>query len=70
MLGSVEYPTGEGLYELYAHKRNEEVSQHLTHLLQMGDSSFCFVGWDNASKHTTPMLWPYTKGKPASASDG
>jgi len=31
LLGSVEYPTGEGLYEIYPHKRNEEVEQHLAH---------------------------------------
>ncbi len=59
LLGSVEYPTGEGLYELYPNKRNEEVEQHLTHLLQMCDGDFCFVVWDNASQHTTPMLWPF-----------
>ena len=35
--GSVEYPTGEGLYEIYPKKRNEEVSQHLAHLLEMCD---------------------------------
>ena len=59
LLGSVEYPTGEGLYELYPHKRNEEVEQHLSHLLQMCDDDFCFLVWDNASQHTTPMLWPF-----------
>lgn len=59
LLGSVEYPTGCGLYEIYPHKRNEEVEQHLTHLLDMCDGDFCFVVWDNASSHTTPMLWPF-----------
>ena len=59
LLGSVEYPTGEGLYELYPRKRNEEVEQHLTHLLDMCDPDFCFVVWDNATSHTTPMLWPF-----------
>lgn len=28
ILGSVEYPTAEGLYEIYAHKRHEEVQAH------------------------------------------
>lgn len=59
LLGSVEYPSGEGLYELYPRKRNEEVEQHLSHLLQMCGNDFCFVVWDNASSHTTPMLWPF-----------
>ena len=59
LLGSVEYPTGEGLYELYPKKRNEEVEQHLTRLLEMYPDDFCFVVWDNATSHTTPMLWPF-----------
>ena len=59
LLGSVEYPTGCGLYEIYPHKRNEEVQQHLSHLLDLCDGDFCFVVWDNASQHTTPMLWPF-----------
>lgn len=59
LLGSVEYPSGEGLYELYPRKRNEEVQQHLEHLLEMFPNEFCFVVWDNASSHTTPMLWPF-----------
>lgn len=25
----------------------------------MCDGDFCFVVWDNASSHTTPMLWPF-----------
>ena len=63
LLGSVEYPTGEGLYQLYRHKRNEEVQQHLSDLLEMCDGDFCFVVWDNASQHTTPMLWPFLFAK-------
>ncbi len=59
LLGSVEYPTGEGLYQIYPRKRNEEVERHLTSLLDMYDGDFCFVVWDNASQHTTPMLWPF-----------
>ena len=59
LLGSVEYPTGEGLYEIYPNKRNEEVESHLSHLLEMCEDDFCFVVWDNAPQHTTPMLWPF-----------
>ena len=36
---------------------NEEVSQHLARLLEMCDGDFCFVVWDNASQHTTPLLF-------------
>lgn len=46
-------------YEIYPKKRNEEVSKHLAHLLEMCDGDFCFVVWDNASQHTTPMLLPF-----------
>jgi len=59
LLGSVEYPSGEGLYEIYQHKRNEEVKAHLSHLLEMYPDYYCFVVWDNASQHTTPMLHPF-----------
>ena len=59
LLGSVEYPTGEGLYEIYSNKRNEEVEQHLSHLLEICEDDFCFLVWDNATQHTTPMLWPF-----------
>lgn len=59
LLGRVEYPTGEGLYELYPHKRNEEVHQHLTHLLELYPDDFCVGVWDNASSHTPPQLWPF-----------
>ena len=59
LLGSVEYPSGEGLYEVYDHKRHQEVRQHLTHLVEMYPHDFCFGVWDNASSHTTPMLWPF-----------
>ena len=59
LVGSGEYPAGEGLFEIYRHKRNEEVQQHLTHLTEMYPKDFCFVVWDNASSHTTPMLWSF-----------
>lgn len=35
VLGSVEYPTGNGLYEIYPHKTNKEVQAHREHLLDM-----------------------------------
>ena len=59
LLGSVEYPSGEGLYEVDDHKRHQEVRQHLPHLMAMYPTDYCFVVWDSASSHTTPMLWPF-----------
>lgn len=56
ILGSVEYPTGEGLYEIYAHKRHEEVQAHWQHLLDMYPDDFLFVVRDNAKAHTTADL--------------
>jgi len=59
LLGSIEYPTGAGLYELYPRKTNFFVQQHLTHLIEMCEPDFCFVIWDNAPQHTTQMLLPF-----------
>lgn len=56
ILGSLEYPSGEGLYEIYPYKRHEEVQKHWQHLLDMYPSDFLFVVRDNASSHTTPEL--------------
>ena len=56
ILGSLEYPTGEGLYEIYPHKTNKEVQAHWQYLLDMYPDDFLFVVRDNASSHVTPML--------------
>ena len=56
ILGSVEYPTGEGLYEIYPRKRHGEVRAHWQHLLDMYPDDFLFVVRDNAPSHTTPDL--------------
>jgi hypothetical protein len=56
ILGSLEYPTGEGLYEIYPRKRHEEVQAHWEHLLDMYPDDFLFVVRDNASQHVTPDL--------------
>lgn len=56
ILGSVEYPTGNGLYEIYPHKTNAEVKAHWQHLLDMYKDDFLFVVRDNASQHVTPRL--------------
>jgi transposase len=56
MLGSLEYPTGDGLFEIYPYKRHEEVQKHWQHLLDMYKDDFLFVVRDNASSHVTPDL--------------
>lgn len=56
ILGSMEYPTGEGLYEIYDHKTNLQVQSHWQHLMDMYPDEFLFVVRDNASQHVTPML--------------
>jgi hypothetical protein len=56
ILGSLEYPSGEGLYEIYPHKRHQEVQAHWEHLLDMYPYDFLFVVRDNFSSHTTPDL--------------
>ncbi len=56
LLGSLEYPSGEGLYEIYAHKTHREVQAHWQHLIRMYPHDFLFVVRDNASSHVTPEL--------------
>jgi hypothetical protein len=56
LLGSLEYPSGEGLYEIYAHKTHLEVQAHWQHLIEMYPDDFLFVVRDNASSHVTPEL--------------
>ena len=56
ILGSLEYPTGDGLYEIYDHQTNVQVRQHWQHLLDEYQDDFLFVVRDNASQHVTPML--------------
>jgi len=56
LLGSLLYPTGEGLYTIHERKRHEEVQAHLELLIQRDSDAFWFVVLDNASAHTTEML--------------
>ncbi len=56
LLGSLEYPSGEGLYEIYPHKTHREIQAHWQHLIQMYPHDFLFVVRDNASSHVTPDL--------------
>lgn len=56
ILGSLEYPSGNGLYEIYEHQTNVQVRQHWQHLLDMCPDEFVFVVRDNAPQHVTPDL--------------
>jgi hypothetical protein len=55
-LGSLEYPTGAGLYTIHARKRHQEFQAHLNVMLATNPASFHIVILDNASAHTTPQL--------------
>ncbi len=59
---TLEYPTGEGLYEIYPRKRHEEVQAHFKHLLEMYPDDFLFVVRDNATSHTTAELDQFLLG--------
>lgn len=56
LFGSLEYPTGEGLYTIHHRKRHQEVRAHLELLLESDPDAFWIVVLDNASAHTTPQL--------------
>jgi transposase len=56
ILGSLEYPSGGGLYEIYPHKRHEEFQAHLEHLMDMYPKDYLFLVRDNATSHVTPKL--------------
>lgn len=58
-LGSLSYPTGEGSYTIHERKRHQEVKAHLEFLLQSDPDGFWFVVMDNASAHTTEMLYSF-----------
>ena len=59
LLGSLEYPSGEGLYTLHQRKRHQEVQAHFERLLERDPDAFWFVVLDHASAHTTPQLDPF-----------
>jgi transposase len=56
LFGSLEYPSGEGLYTIHRRKRHQEVRAHLELLLESDPDAFWIVVLDNASAHTTPKL--------------
>jgi hypothetical protein len=56
LFGSLEYPSGEGVYTIHLRKRHQEVRAHLEALLERDPEAFWIVVLDNASAHTTPKL--------------
>ena len=56
LIGSIEYPTGEGLYEIYSNKTHIQVRNHWQNLIEMYPNDYLFVVRDNARSHTTPKL--------------
>lgn len=59
LLGSLIYPSGDGLYTIHQRKRHQEVRAHLELLLEQEPDTFWIVILDNASAHTTPQLQPF-----------
>ena len=53
LFGSLEFPTGEGVYSLHERKRSLEFTDHLQRLIDTDPEAFWFVVLDNASAHTT-----------------
>jgi transposase len=59
LLGSLIYPSGDGLYTIHQRKRHQDVRAHLEVLLEQEPDTFWIVVLDNASAHTTPQLEPF-----------
>ena len=51
--GSLEYPSGDGLYEIYANKTHRQMKTHWQNLMEMYPDEMLFIVRDNASSHTT-----------------
>ena len=56
LIGSLEYPSGEGLYEIYANKTHLQMKTHWQNLMDMYPDELLFIVRDNASSHTTAKL--------------
>ena len=56
LIGSLEYPSGAGLYEIYANKTHLQMKTHWQNLMDMYPDELLFVIRDNASSHTTAKL--------------
>jgi hypothetical protein len=56
LFGSLDYPSGEGVYTLHERKRHQELQAHLDVVLASDPTTFRIVVLDSASAHTTPQL--------------
>ncbi|MCG9134688.1 IS630 family transposase [Candidatus Poribacteria bacterium] len=56
LIGSLEYPSGAGLYEIYANKTHLQMKTHWQNLMDMYPDELLCVVRDNASSHTTAKL--------------
>jgi transposase len=56
LIGSLEYPSGAGLYEIYANKTHLQMKTHWQNLMEMYPDELLFVVRDNASSRTTAKL--------------
>ena len=56
LIGSLEYPSGDGLYEIYANKTHLQMKTHWQTLMEMYPDELLFIVRDNASSHTTAKL--------------
>ena len=56
LIGSLEYPSGDGLYEIYGNKTHLQMKTHWQNLMDMFPDELLFIVRDNASSHTTAKL--------------
>ena len=56
LIGSLEYPSADGLYEIYSNKTHLEMKTHWQNLMDMFPDDLLFIVRDNASSHTTAKL--------------
>ena len=56
LIGALEYPSGDCLYEIYANKTHLQMKTHWQNLMDMYPDEMLFVVRDNASSHTTAKL--------------
>lgn len=56
LFGSLQFPSGEGLYTVHHRKRAADLLEHLQLLIDLHPEHFWFVVLDNASAHTTTAI--------------
>ncbi|MEM9777080.1 MAG: IS630 family transposase [Chloroflexota bacterium] len=61
LLGSLIYPSGEGLYTIHDRKRSVEIVTHLQLLIDLDPDRFWFVVLDNASAHHTDRVQQFQR---------